>query len=272
MLIVGVDAGNNEIKVVGETGYIRLLSNIGEYRERRLNQSHGLDDITFEFKGRRGFAGTLAKFESEFNGSIMGDTKAHEDTLIRVLLGLHKYGGDRFKIVVGQPISSHIKEEKDQIKLMLKGTHEIMINGKHKQIEIHEAEVAAEGGAAFWSQPIPGVCRVVDVGSGTVNGASLIDGRYLDRDSFTLKFGMNSTLSTDKRALVRGIVAESLKKWDRKDTVLVTGGVAKEVTLLLKETFPNSVTITPEINGVFFEPVYGNAVGFYKIGRRLYGN
>jgi plasmid segregation protein ParM len=270
--IVGLDAGNYAIKGFGDRGIIKLLSDIGEYRDRRLTQSHGVDDIIFEFKGRKGFAGSLARYESEFNGSIMGDTKAHEDTLIRVLLGLNKYGGDHFKVVVGQPISSHIREEKERIKEMLKGTHEIVINRKKRVLTIEEVEVAAEGGAAFWSNPIPGTVRVIDVGSGTVNGASLIDGRYLDRDSFTLKFGMNSTLSNDHEAMVRGIVAEALKKWGRGDTVMVAGGAAKQLTPIIKETFKKAATITPEYKGNLYEPMFANAIGFYKIGRKLWLN
>jgi plasmid segregation protein ParM len=32
----------------------------------------------FEYQGETGFAGSLALYESEFGGSIMGDTKATE--------------------------------------------------------------------------------------------------------------------------------------------------------------------------------------------------
>lgn len=268
--IVGFDGGNNEIKTASHRGCIRLLSNIGEYRERKLEQLHGEDDIIYEFKGKKGFAGTLAKYESEFNGSIMGTTKAHDDTLIRVLLGLWKHGGTHFNLVVGQPITGHTKDEKDKLKKMLTGAHDIVINGKKNTFTIGKVEVAAEGGAAFWSNPVKGMVRIIDIGSGTVNYASILDGRYIDKDSDTIKKGMNTNKSTDKREFVRGIATEVLTKWERSDTVFVAGGAAHDLIPYVKEFFPNANLINPFHNGSLVEPVYANAVGFYKIGRQIY--
>jgi plasmid segregation protein ParM len=52
----------------------------------------------------------------------MGDTKAHKDTLLRVLIGIHRYSTlyqideTEFDIVVGQPISKHTFDEKTNSK------------------------------------------------------------------------------------------------------------------------------------------------------------
>ena len=108
MEIVGIDPGNEEVKYASRFGIVKFKSAIGEYRNRHIESSHGNDDMIFEFNGRKGFAGTLALAESEFGGSLMVDSKAHEDTKIRVLLALHHLPGTTYQIVVGQPIKKHI--------------------------------------------------------------------------------------------------------------------------------------------------------------------
>lgn len=278
MKILGVDAGNDSVKIFGENGELRFPSMLGEFRERNLEQQFSSDDIVYEFRGRKGFAGTLAQYESEFGGSRMGDTKAHEEFLIRVLLGLHRYGTDtRFKIVVGQPISMHTKTEKAKMKKMLEGTHEMTLNGTSKELTIERAEVAAEGGAAFWSHPKKGKIRLLDFGSGTVNAATLIEGRYIDRDSFTLKFGLNTIRSHDLSEMGRYVANECLKKWDNYDEVYTVGGGAELLLEHLTEYFPQARTLVPKIDDEgnslsvkFLPPIFANAVGFYRIGSKVF--
>lgn len=79
MEIVGIDPGNEEVKYASRFGVGKFKSAIGEYRNRHIESSHGRDNMIFEFNGRKGFEGTLALAESEFGGSLMGDSKAHED-------------------------------------------------------------------------------------------------------------------------------------------------------------------------------------------------
>ena len=118
-MIVAVDAGNHETKYCSQYGVGKFPSVLGEYRERRLEQRFSDYDMVWEYRGKKGFAGTLAKYESEFSGSIMGDSKAHEDAKIRILLALHILGDTDYQIVVGQPINRHTPEEKLKIKVML---------------------------------------------------------------------------------------------------------------------------------------------------------
>ncbi|WP_263314549.1 hypothetical protein, partial [Enterobacter hormaechei] len=66
------------MKIAGNNGCQMFSSFIGEYRDRKLVSSFGSDDMIFEYKGQMGFAGTLAKMESETGGSRKGDSKAHE--------------------------------------------------------------------------------------------------------------------------------------------------------------------------------------------------
>lgn len=275
-MIAGVDAGNYEIKVFSELGATRLLSNLGEFRERKLTQTFSDDDIVFEYLGRKGFAGTLAKYESEFNGSIMGDSKVHPDTVIRVLLGLCKHSpvDGSFHIVVTQPIVTHDDAHKTEMKRMLRGEHQIIINDRARFIEIAGVEVAAEGGAAFWSAPTKGLIRIADFGSGTVNAATLIDGRYIDKDSFTEPFGMETNKSQDISELVRAFAAKASKKWRFDDPVQVAGAAAKVLLPHMRSYFPRAEVLHPKImrNGEEFllKPVMANAVGLYQIAKGVF--
>lgn len=278
-MILGVDAGNRNVKIFGPYGEHVFTSEIGEYRERKLKDKFSNDDMIFQFNGKKGFAGTLAKYESQFTASRMGDSKAHEEMLIRTLLGLHRYAEEtEFGIVVGQPISMHTDSEKRKMKDLLEGIHEISINEVTKKIHIKRAEIAAEGGAAFWASPRKGLVRVLDVGSGTVNGATLNDGRYIDRDSFTIKDGLETLLTNDVDSFVRKIALHALKQWNMDDLVLLCGGGAEKTYKPLKEYFSDVQQILPKVqtrneNGGIgqkqLKPVFANAVGFYNIARKV---
>lgn len=76
-MIVGVDAGNYQVKVVHRKGVDIFPSDIEEYRERNLEQKFSDNDMIVEYEGRKYFAGTLAKYESEFCSTMMGESKAH---------------------------------------------------------------------------------------------------------------------------------------------------------------------------------------------------
>ena len=276
-MILGIDSGNYMVKVVGERGVLSFISTIGEAREINLKQKHGEDDMYFEHEGKKGFAGTLALYESEFCGSIMGGTKNHSDNKTRVLLGIHRYlskfnlHDNQIQIVVGQPISMHNEDEKSQIRNMLTGKHTISVNGVEKIFWITSVIVAAEGGSAYWSgKQKEGLIRIIDVGSGTVNCCTILDSRFIDRESETLSFGANSTKTKDYSALARGIATHTLKKWNREDEVYVVGGTAEDIAPQLQQSFHKIQILYPQLNNLYIKPVYANAVAFYKIGVSVY--
>lgn len=275
-MIVGVDAGNNEVKVMGPLGLDIFNSAIGEYSELLLTNEngHGKDDMIFEYEGRKGFAGSLAE-ESDFGGSIMGESKAHEDVLIRILLALHRYGNSsNYEIITGQPISAHTVEEKQAIKDMLINKHTITVNGKTRTFHITRCEVAAEGIASFWSAPKDGLIRIIDCGSATVNCGTIIDKKNLNKGSFTIGLGMNTIRNKDLNELARGIYTHTSKRWKKEDTVLVVGGAAKQLLEPIRKFYPNADLLEPAIREgggyKIVKPIYANAIGFYNLGRALY--
>lgn len=267
---LGIDAGNARVKVAGAAGVIDFDAAVGEWRERKLVNAHGPDDMEVEYRGRLFFAGSLARCESEFGGTMMGDSKAHEEAKLRVLLAVARYNCTECHVVTGQPIGRHAAEEKQKIISALKGEHEVVINGRRHRFAILDVKVAAEGAAAFWACPQAGAVRIIDIGSGTVNCATILDHRYVDKDSFTLSFGLNSTKSEDRAAMADGIARECLKKWRRGDMVLLVGGGAENLAPHLQRHFVNAEIFRPALNGKQLHPIYANAIGYYTLARGLF--
>lgn len=274
---LGLDAGNHRVKIAGEHGLMEFISTIGESREINLQQHHGHDDMYFEYQGEKGFAGSLALYESEFGGSLMGETKAHKDTLLRVLIGIHRYttlyhiDETEFDIVLGQPISKHNHVEKNKIKEMIKGHHTIKVNDIEKTFNINRCEVAAEGASAFFSNPKNGLVRILDIGSGTVNYSTIFENRFIDKESDTLPFGVDTNKSNSLQALSRGIATHTLKKWNPTDKTFVVGGIAEKILPHLKGYFSNIEVLYPIYNNQLVNPIFANAIAFYIVAVNIYG-
>lgn len=266
-MILGIDAGNSEVKVCHEKGVFKFPSDISEYRERKLKSEPNEFEIEYEYKGERGFAGLLAQNEGEFSARRKGDTKAHEETLLRVLFALNCFSEEDFRIVAGQPIDRHTEEEKQKIIELLQGKHTITINGRERRFYIKSIKVAAEEGAAFWCEPEDGLIRIVGVGAGTVGGATLLNKRYIDKESFSLNFGADTVRNMDYFALSRKIAVES--NWNKNDKVKLVGGLAEELFPYMQSYFPKVKVMYP-FKGERLHPIYCNAVGFYEIARVIY--
>ena len=260
-MIVGLDIGRSSVKVYTAEKMDQFPSYIGEWRKRKL-ATEQKDDIEVEFQGEKYFAGALAQNESEFARSMMTEEKAHADTLLLALIALHRVTTEA-NIITGLPVYMHDQERKNALKQLLRGNGrwDITVNGVKKTISIPRIEVAVEGGAAFWSSPRDGLVRVIDAGSRTVNYVTLKDKRYVDRDSGTLPFGFGTTISGDLRQMAARIAGELGRKWRETDAVMVCGGRAEELAQELKLYFTGAECFT--------NPLFANAIGYYRIGRKL---
>lgn len=280
-LILGIDAGNHMCKVVGPYGVDKFRSNICGWFERNVKESFGTDDMEFVIGDRKGFAGTIALYEDEYgNGAMYGDTKAHDDTKIRVLLAINRYinkycpSMGRVSIVVGQPIKRHKDDEKNRIKDMLLGRHTVEVNGKVRTFIIDRVGVAAEGSSAFWSSNKPDAqIRIIDYGSGTFNAATITNYRHINNASDTYNFGAETVNNKDDfESMAHGIIRNTTKlKWHKSDKVFICGGVAEKIAPFIVNHYPNAEILTPKLNidGAIkiYSPVYANAVGFYEVAR-----
>ena len=266
-MILGIDAGNYETKVATQESVHKFRSLLGEWRERNFNSTYG-NDMEFVYEGRKGLAGDIVQYECDFIRERFGDTKAHEDAKLRILLAIHQFSDDKENdIVVGQPIKTHTPDQKEAIKLMLKGSHTLSVNGITKTFNISNIEVAPEGAIAYWAyEGLEQHIRFIDIGSGTINLASVHKGRFVDRDSFTIEYGVNSVKALDINSLGAAIIAESSKRWKPNDVVRVCGGAAEEVAKSLTSHYKNCEVIKPWD----LHPVYTNAIGCFELARVLY--
>lgn len=284
-LILGVDAGNYKAKVVGPYGVDSFRTAVCDWFERNVHEKFGEDDMEFEIDGRKGFAGSIAAYEDEFGGgSMFGESKAHEDNKIRILLALYRYitkyfpGEHAISLVTGQPIVSHKEDDKQTIRSMLLGPHEIFVNGRTQRLNIMDVGVAPEGSAAYWSNPKVGTLRIIDIGSGTVNAATIIDKHHVNNASGTFNFGMETVSDrSDIARIARGIIRSTTElKWKKTDKVFVCGGVAEVILPHITEHYQNVHILVPQYRigegkAQPLNPVYANAVGFYELAKGAFG-
>ncbi|MDQ0254943.1 plasmid segregation protein ParM [Evansella vedderi] len=262
MNIVGLDCGRRNVKVVTDNKVFFISSYVGEWRERKLKDK-STNHLEVEFQDEKYFVGDLALEESEFCRSMMTDDKDHDDTLILALTALHQAGVEEANIVTGLPVSMHDEDRKRRMKNLLLGPWEITVNGVKKSIFIDTVDVAAEGGAAFWSNPKMGKIRIIDGGSKTVNYVTMNNKRYVDRDSGTLDFGFETNKSSNEKQFANRVAGELGKKWGSEDVVYTVGGNATVLAKYLKPYFKN---VTP-----MDKALYANAIGFRNIGKIKYG-
>lgn len=265
-MISAIDAGNYETKFYDGKQLIKFPSVIAiDHRQRNLKDKLREFDFEWEYNGMRGYAGTLAMDESKFAESRKGDSKAHFDAKLRVLLALHQYSSSvDNNILVGQPIKTHTEDQKTEIKNMLIGRHELTVNDKRKIVVVRRCEVAAEGVTAGLLVQENTKVRVIDIGSGTVNFGTLINKRFNDLGSFTLTEGME-TINGQFAAFARQIAFKAFARgWDKDEIIYLCGGGAEILLPYLKEYFPQVQILQNDTS-------FSNVKAFYMIASKLYG-
>lgn len=262
MTIAGIDAGNWDTKFVDGKVAKCFPSAIGGYRDMKLKNELGEFDFVYQFRGKRGFAGTLAVNESR-SSSKKGLSKVHDEALLRILLALHQFSPDtEHHIVVGQPIKTHTDEEKLAYKAMVQDEHILEVNNVKKVIRIKRCEIAAEGVAVGLLPPTDtGTVRVIDIGSGTVNLGTVVNLRFRDLESVTFPFG-TETVNVEDEEFARLICNMALDMWNKSDNVRVCGGGAPAVFQYIRLFFPNAI-LQPD-------PTFSNAKAFFELAKKVY--
>lgn len=262
--IVSLDIGRKNGKLFDGSQFVMMPSCVGDWRERNLDNPPLNDEIELELQGEKFFVGNLALDESFYRRFMMVDDKVHQDTLILALSLLYMANIKDARIITGLPISLHRKENKRDLKQLLQGRHDVVINGEPQTFVIRSVDVVAEGGGAFWSDVKEGKVRLVDGGSKTINVCSVKDKRYIDRESDTLDFGFETNKDTNPKELVNRIAGELGRlNWKKHDRIFTVGGEAETIAEYIKPYFPNTVPMQ--------NAIYANAIGFYQIGRLIYG-
>ena len=114
------------------------------------------------------------------------------------------------------------------------------VNGVRQRISIEEVGIAAEGTGAFMSQPQAGIIRIIDVGSGTVNCATVTDNCHINNASKTFNYGVETSGGRENiDGIARGVIRSTTElKWQRADKVYVCGGVTEELLPLISAHYP----------------------------------
>lgn len=276
-VIQGIDAGGDTTKYCDQYGYGKFSSLIGEYRDLRIG-SLGPDDMKVTYEGVSYYSGPIVTDECEHGGSRKGDTKAHLDAKLRILIACHKttrFKGEERFIVVGQPIKKFVDDEKTKIRNMLTGKHEITINDHTLVIDIKEVMVAPEGAVAGLADPMAGLIRYLDAGSGTTNFGTTNNMKFNDRDSTSERSGIETAVNNEPENIARRICNRAFDKWEETDFVRVLGGDAQRLEPYIRQYFPNGDILRPKYKKMdgsiqVLDPVFGNVVAFYELAKKIF--
>ena len=265
LTVISIDTGRSHTKVIAPNVTLKFPSIISEWYERPLSKG---GDYELEYQGKH-FIGELAR-EGYFRSINAESSKIHLDMklLFITALAIVNPTGDTV-IVTGVPVNQHLEDIKKEMRQYLRGSHEGKLNGKEFRFTVKALEICPEGAAAYWDYVLDdrgnivkdtsGTYRIIDIGSRTINVATIINQMYLNRESFTLDYGCydyEHAKVKDTKLFYRRITNDIMKRWSdyrESDKVLFSGGGS----LLLKEYIRDNV---------IDDPVFANARGFRKLG------
>lgn len=258
--LVAVDTGRSRTKVVANGTRDVFPSVLGEYRDLRLERRMKRTDMIVEYGGQRYYVGDVARDESVAGAQLMIPSKAHLDTKIFALAALHRVCRDKSAVflVTGEPIENHTAGEKLRMKQLLLGTHVVSVNGEQKSFDVVRVEVAAEGATAGWALRRPGRYHLVDVGSRTVNFATMENGRWIDRLSGSMDFGLETVQNISHSMFARMTVAELSRRVGTLSLIVLSGGLAETLFEYFRP-YSDKVEVHPD-------PLFANAQAFYDLG------
>jgi plasmid segregation protein ParM len=260
-MLVAVDCGRSYTKVMSEDKAFMFPSKISAWRRRNYRQDLE-GDIELVYQGRKWFVGKLAEREGEFTRQAMQDTKAVDETLLLILTAVHLAGGsNEVSLVTGLPIDNYTEHEREAIKELLEGEHEVTINGKLTRINIKRVYTTIEGGGAFFASPRSGLVRIIDVGAKTTNYATFKEKIFIDRESGTMPIGWETVRETDEREMADMIASSVSRKWSADDVVILIGGMAKRLEPFIQTHFRYAFAVN--------NPQTANVRGYFEIGKAL---
>lgn len=258
--VISVDCGRSGVKAVGESERVYFPAALGAWRELRNNRIFGTDDLVIEYQGSKYFGGRVALEEANDGAKVMLAYKAHMDTRILSLTGVHRLVSNRARVmlVTGLPLSFHNAHDIGKMKDLFLGDHELSVNGVNKRFSIERVEVAAEGATVAWSLRRIRHERfhVLDVGSRTVNYATAVNGRWVDRESDSLDYGFE-TFKGSESQFARVVIADLSRELRPLGPIVLVGG--KESLLTHLQGYHGSVELHPD-------PLFANASAFRELG------
>lgn len=267
MRIIGLDVGRHRVKVCSDGFKLSFPSYCGSYRPLRLERTMTEDDMIVEWKGVRYYVGAIARDEADDGVQNFLTSKVTTDTQLIGLTALHRIieNGEEVALTVGHPINNHMQPEKEGMRQLFIGEHKLTVNGVHKRFTVTNVTIVPEGASAQFLLPSKHtIAHGIDAGGATTNYCTWERGRWVDRLSGTLQFGLeNIRLSMDQFArLVANSVAQKIHQF--RGPIYVMGGAAEHLSSALRQYIRN-VSIEPLEDGM-----YANARAYYEIGVKLH--
>lgn len=264
-LIAPIDTGRDTIKLINKK---QFRSVVGDWQKRNLSNE---GDYEVTINDEKFFVGDLAISESITPREMTTESKIHSETKILFLTALYLTTTDENPIVItGVPITQFLPETKAEFEKLLFGCYDIKINDQTtRHFNINNITIVPEGAASFWyalsknKQLEFGKKRIIDIGSRTINFATLNGKKYINKDSGTLSYGCLK-LKDDKithEQLANKIIADLSQKWleyNSDDVILLTGGGSLLIGEILKAHYKNCLQIE--------NPVFANVEGYYRMG------
>jgi plasmid segregation protein ParM len=236
-------------------------SKVSAWRRRNFRQELE-GDMELLYRGQRWFVGRLAEREGEFTRQAMQDTKAVEETLLLMMTAVHQAGGaGDVTLVTGLPIARFIEREREAVRKLLEGEHEVEVNNHFSRFRINRVYTTIEGGGAFFATPRSGLVRIIDVGAKTTNYATFKEKVFIDRESGTLPVGWETVNESNEREMADMIAAAVFRKWSADDVVMLIGGMAKRLESHIQGHFRYAFAVS--------DPQMANVRGYYEVGKAL---
>ncbi len=263
----GLDIGRNAPKIFMEGGLKDTFpSFVGTYRPLRLERRLTADDMIVEYNTSSYYVGAIAKDEAHDGAQSFIANKANFDTKLLGLVALHRLlrDGDEVAIVTGHPVENHVEPEKERMRQLFLGRHELTVNGVCKRFFVSSATVTAEGAAAMYLLPErPMAAHGIDAGSATTNFVTWKRGAWVDKLSGTLPFGFENIQNLQLGQYARMAAYEITRRLRTFiGPVYVMGGRAEELAEALKGYLPVQVFALED-------GVYANAKVYYALGVKL---
>lgn len=260
-MLVAVDCGRSFVKVRTESRTFMFPSKVSAWRKRNYRQELE-GDLELQYQGRKWFVGKLAEREGEFTRQAMQETKAVEETLLLTLTAIHLAGAQgTVDLVTGLPIGNYTEKERESVRKLLEGHHEVTVNGQTRRFYVQRVYTTIEGGGAFFAAPRSGLVRIVDVGAKTTNYVTFKEKVFIDRESGTMPIGWETVRESNEREMADMIAAHVSKSWGSDDVIILIGGVAQRLEPYLQSHFRYAFAMS--------DPQTANVRGYYEVGRAL---
>lgn len=292
--VLGFDNGRSMVKSATEKAYHEFPSAVSEARELK-NPQNKAGDLEIVYNGQRWFVGSLAEREGLYIRYGFGDSKGEETTLLQFFATcwIHNIYG-QVNVSMGTPVDAFTKEERSKIRGILKKEHHFTVKGsrhegeiareEHWTVDVQNVLISQECVSGYWADPQDGATYTIDAGAKTTNYASFDKDRtYIEKESGTLDIGWEGIKANEEldkiddneldeeeiqkiaAAYANRIVDEVQKRggWNRpRRTVQLIGGLADKIEDAIRKTFPKAYVVP--------EPRRANAIGYYKLGRRIF--